>query len=87
MLRQWKQWDVITWILTGDIGDHYVVVFNLTSMQDAAENCHYPDLVADVLWLELNFIFLRDHVAELIVLAKRLSLVAVDKNGVFGRNV
>ena len=22
--------------------DHYVLVFDLTSMQDATENCHYP---------------------------------------------
>ena len=25
--------------------DHYVLVFDLTSMQDATENCHYPELV------------------------------------------
>ena len=25
--------------------DHYVLVFDLTSMQDATENCHYPKLV------------------------------------------
>ena len=22
--------------------DHYVIVFDLTSLQDATENCHYP---------------------------------------------
>ena len=28
--------------------DHYVLVFDLTSMQDATENCvHYPELVGD----------------------------------------
>ena len=25
--------------------DHYVLVFDLTSMQDATENCHWPELV------------------------------------------
>ena len=25
--------------------DHYVLVFDLTSMQNATENCHYPELV------------------------------------------
>ena len=25
--------------------DHYVLVFDLNSMQDAAENFHYPELV------------------------------------------
>ena len=26
--------------------DHYVLVFDLTSMQDATEHCHYPELIA-----------------------------------------
>ena len=38
--------------------DHYVLVFDSTSMQDATENCLYPELVGDPLRLELNFIFL-----------------------------
>ena len=25
--------------------DHHVLVFDLTSMQDATENCHYPGLI------------------------------------------
>ena len=33
--------------------DHYVLVFDLTSMQDATENCHYPELVGKPLRLEL----------------------------------
>ena len=39
-----------------DFKDHYVLVFDLTSMQDATENCHYPELVGESLRLELNFI-------------------------------
>ena len=35
--------------------DHYVLVFDLTSMQDATERCHYPELVGEPLRLELNF--------------------------------
>ena len=38
--------------------DHYIPVFDLTSMQDATENCHYPELVGEALRLELNFFFL-----------------------------
>ena len=34
--------------------DHYVLVFDLTSRQDATENYHYPELVGDPLRLELN---------------------------------
>ena len=36
-----------------DFKDHYVLVFDLTSMQDATENCHYPELVREPLRLEL----------------------------------
>ena len=66
---------------------HYVLVFELTSMQDATENCHYPELVAEPLRLELNFTFPREHVTELIVLGERKSSVAVEKLGVNGKNI
>ena len=67
--------------------DHYVLVFDLTSMQDATENCPYPELVGKPLRLELNFAFPLEHVFELIVLGERMSSVAVDKFGVVGRNI
>ena len=66
---------------------HYVLVCDLTSEQDATENCHYPELVGEPLRLELNFIFPLGHVSELIVLGKRMSSVAVDKFGVVGKNI
>ena len=59
--------------------DHYVLVFDLISMQDATENCHNPELVGEPLRLELNFTFPLEHVTELIVLGERMSSVAVDK--------
>ena len=71
----------------GNFKDHYVLVFDLTPMQDALENCHYPELVGEPLRLELNFIFFLEHVTELIVLGKRMSSVAVDKLGVVGKNI
>ena len=67
--------------------DHYVLVFDLTSMQDVTENCHYLELVGDPLRLELNFIFLLEHVTELIVLGERMSSVAVDKFSVVGKKL
>ena len=67
--------------------DHYVLVFDLTSMQDATETCHYPELVEEPLRLELNFTFLLEHVTELIVLGKRTSSVSVDRFGVVGKNI
>ena len=62
--------------------DHYVLVFDLTSIEDATENCHYPELVGESLTLDLNCTFPLEHVTELIVLGKRISMVAVDKFGV-----
>ena len=67
--------------------DHHVLVFDLTSMQDATENCHYTELVGEPLTLELNFTFPLEHVTELIVLGERMSSVAVDKFGVVGKNI
>ena len=60
-------------------------MFDLISMQDATENCLYPELVGEPLGLELNFTFPLVHVTELIVLGERMSLVAVDKFGVVGK--
>ena len=59
-------------------------MFDLTSMQDANENCHHPELVVEPLRLELNFTFPLEHVTELFVLGERMSSVAVDKFGVVG---
>ena len=67
--------------------DHFVLVFDLTSMQDATENCDYPKLVGEPLRLELNFIFPLERVTDLIVLGKRMSLVAVDMFCVVGKDI
>ena len=67
--------------------DHYVLVCDLTSMRDATEKCDYPERVGEPLRLELNFTFPVEHVTALIVLGERMSLVAVDKFGVVGKNI
>ena len=56
-------------------------------MQDATENCHYPELVGEPLRLELNSTYPLENVTELIVLGERISSVAVDKFGVVGKNL
>ena len=56
-------------------------------MQDATENCHYPELVGEPLRLELNFTHPVENVTELNVLGERMSSVAVDKFGVADKNV
>ena len=79
--------DDIPSIPIDDFEDHYVLVFDLNSMQDATENCHYPQLVEELLRLELIFTNPLVNVTELIVLGERMSSVAVDKFGVVGKNV
>ena len=59
--------DDIPSIPTDDFKDHFVPVFDLTSMQNATENCHYPELVGEPLRLELNFIQPLENVTKLIV--------------------
>ena len=61
-------------------------MFDLTLMQGATENCHYPELVGEPLRLELNFTFLPEQVTEPIVLGERMSSLAVDKIGVVEKN-
>ena len=70
-----------------DFKDHYVLVFDLTLMQDATENCQYLEFVGEPLRLELNFTQPLKNLTELIVLGERFSSVAVEKFGVVGKNV
>ena len=79
--------DDIPSISIDDFIDHLVLVFDLTSMQDATENCDYSELVGEPLRLELNFTQPLENVTELIVLGERVSSVAVDKFGVVGKIV
>ena len=67
--------------------DHFVLVFDLTSMPDATEHCHYPELIGEPLRLELYLSSPLENVTEVIVLGERMSSVAVDKFGVVGKNL
>ena len=70
-----------------NIKDHYVLVFDLTSMKDATEHCHYPELIREPLRLELYFSSPLENVTEVIVLGERMSSVADDKFGIVGKNL
>ena len=65
--------------------DHYVLVFDLTPMQDANEHRHYPELIGEPLRLELYFSSPLENVTEVIILGELMSSVAVDKFGVVGK--
>ena len=79
--------DDIPSIPVDNFKDHYVLVFDLTSMQDATEHCHYPELIGEPLRLELYFSSPLENVTEVFVLGERVSSVAVDKFGVVGKNL
>ena len=53
-----------------DFQNHYILVFDLTSLQDAAEQLHYPELSGESLRLEMFSQFLLDQVTQVIVLGK-----------------
>ena len=79
--------DDIPSIPVDNFKDHYVLVLDLTSLQDATEKCHFPELVGEPLRLQLNFTQIPEKVTELIKLGERMSSVAVHKFGVVGKNV
>ena len=79
--------DDIPSIPVDNFKDQYVLVLALTSMQNATEHCHYPELIQEPLGLELNFSSPLENVTEVIVLGERMSSVAVDKFGVMGKNL
>ena len=62
--------DVDPSIPIDDFKDHYVLMFDLTSMQGATEKCHYPELVGKPNRGELNFTNPLKNVTELIVLGE-----------------
>ena len=67
--------------------DHYVPFFDLTSMQDATENCYHPELVGEPLRLRLIFALPLEHVTEVFVLEERMSSIAVDKFRVIRKKI
>ena len=70
-----------------DFQNHYILVFDLTSLQDAAEHLHYPELSGESLRLEMFFQFPLEQVTEVIVLGERLSNIQIEKFGTVAKNV
>ena len=77
--------DGIPSIPVDNFRDHYILVFEMTSMQYGTENGQYPELVGEPMRMELNFTFPLERLFELIVMGERMSSVAVDKFGVVGK--
>ena len=68
--------DVVPSAPVDNFKDHYVLLFDLTSVQDATEHCHYPELNGEPLRLELYFSSPLGKATELIVLGERMFCVA-----------
>ena len=56
-----------------------MLIFDLTSLQDADENVHYPERSGESLRLETFFECPLTIVTELIVLGERISEVKIDQ--------
>ena len=67
--------------------NHYILVFDLTSLQDAAGQLHYPELSGENLRLKKFFQLLLEQVTEVIVLGERQSNIEIDKFGTVAKNV
>ena len=67
--------------------NHYVLVFDLTSLKDAGENIHNPELSGESIRLEMFFDHPLTNVTELIVLGERMSTVKIDQFGTVAKNV
>ena len=67
--------------------DHNVLVFDLTSMQEATEKCLLLELVGEPLRPKLTFTHLLEHTNEILRLGERMFFVKVDKFGVVGKSM
>ena len=67
--------------------NHYVLVFDHTTLQDAGENIHYPELSGESIRLEMFFARPLTNGTELIVLGERMSTVKIDQFGTVAKSV
>ena len=67
--------------------NHYILVFDLTLIQDAGENVHYPELSGESIRLEMFFDRSLRNVTEIFVLGERMSTVKIDQFGTVAKNV
>ena len=61
--------------------NRYVLLFDLTSLQDAGENVGYPELSGDIIRWEIFFELLLGCVTELFVIGVRMSNVKINQFG------
>ena len=79
--------DDIPSIPVDNFEDHYVIVFDLTSMQYATNHCNHPEIIGEPLRLEVYFSSPLENDTEVTVLGERMSSDAANKFGVVGKNL
>ena len=67
--------------------NHCILVFDLTSLQNAGENIHYPELIGESIRLEMFFDHPLRNVTEIIVLGEKMSTVKIDQFGMVAKIV
>ena len=72
-------------ILIDNFKNNDVLVFDLTAMKDANENCRYLEFVGEAPRLELNVTFPLKHVTDFIEVGKQMFSIANDKFGDVGK--
>ena len=70
-----------------DFQNHFILVFDWTSLHDAAEQLRYPELSGESLRLEMFFQFPLEQITEVIVLREKLSNTESDNFGTVAKNV
>ena len=83
-MRALKVHDDLQSIPIDNLKHHYVLMFDLISIQGATEHCHYSGWIGEPLRLELNLNGALGSVTEVKILGEQLSLVAVDKSSALG---
>ena len=74
-------------LLNHQFENHYILVFDLTSPEEAGENIHFSELSCESVWLEMFFDRSLTNVTEIIVLGERMSSVKIDQFGTVVKNV
>ena len=86
-MKAMKLQDDIPSIRIDKLKDHHAQVFELNSMQDATEKCHYPELVGEPETGAESYFLSLEHVTEVIVLGERLSSASVETFSVCGKKI
>lgn len=64
-----------------DYNNHYILVFDLTSTQQADTEVYYPEVIGAGIRLELFFRTALTSPVELIVLGEKLTTIFIEKDG------